>query len=285
MKGYGAGTVFQEADGRWTAQWELPRQNGKRRRRQLRADTEAAAWKRMRESQGAAPSSPSRQPTGSVGAVGEFLDRWLRDVVARTRRERTLVGYRAIVAVLPADLRDADLHDPALGHLLQAWLNGLDRHPRTVHHYAACLRAAFTYAKRKGLMDRNPAVDLDLPAIPRVERIPLTAAEVRAFLLASFQSGDILHPLWVTAAWTGMRQGELLALRWQDVNLERASLVVRGSLARGEACGGGVNAMNALTEADLEPGNEDEDWSCIDCGIPLEPGAPPICGACVEGGG
>jgi integrase len=43
---------------------------------------------------------------------------------------------------------------------------------------------------------------------------------------------DPLHPLWVTAAWTGMRQGELLALRWQDVNLERASLVVRGSLAR-----------------------------------------------------
>jgi len=77
-------------------------------------------------------------------------------------------------------------------------------------------------------VDVNPALSLDLPAIPRVERIPLTTDQLRAFL----GRGDPWHPLWTVAAWTGMRQGELLGLRWQDVDLERASLVVRHSMTR-----------------------------------------------------
>lgn len=286
---YGSGSVFRRSDGKWVGQWEMPSENGRRRRGSRVRESEAAAWRAIREAQGS--NSPSRRSTGSVGA---FLDRWLADVVAKTRRERTFVGYRAIVATVLPDLRDRDLRDPHLPHLLQSYLNSLDRHPRTVHHYAACLRTAFGYAVRKGLMTRNPAADLDLPAIPRTERIPLTPAQLRQLLdytkgdgddanerhsdkrlgrgrdggrnqvagrldhdgdsstpvegrpglglrsepegsgvlLVSRPAGDPLHALWVTAAWTGMRQGELLGLRWEDVDLERGSLVVRRSLSR-----------------------------------------------------
>lgn len=225
---YGAGSVYQRSrDGKWVASWEVPGE--KRRRRSVVADSSAAAIRRMVAAQRAEGSSSSRSrvPTGSVGA---YLEMWLRDVVRRTRRERTLVGYRAIVSALPDYLLDADLSDPDLGHLVQRAVNDMDRHARTVSHYAACLRTAFGYAVRKGLMDRNPATDLDLPAIERVDRIPLSAAELRRFLDAS--RDDPLHPLWVAAAWTAMRQGELLALRWEDVSLTRAQLQVRHSLAR-----------------------------------------------------
>lgn len=227
-KGYGAGTVFPR-NGKWVAMWERPPLDGKRRRGTRIADTEAAAWKRMREAQRAEGQSSSRSPR-KTATVGSFLDVWLRDVVKRTRRERTLVGYRAIVSGVPEPILRMDTDFRGLGHAIQAWLNSLDRHPRTVHHYAACLRAAFGYAVRKGMMERNPAANLDLPAIPRTERIPLDGAQLRAFLDGS--RDDPFHPLWVTAAWTGMRQGELLGLRWQDVNLERAQIMVRSSLAR-----------------------------------------------------
>lgn len=220
---YGSGSVFQRADGKWIAQWELPAAGGKRRRAVRVAESEAEGWRKMRESQRSASSSPSRRRTESVDA---FLERWLVDVVKRKRAERTYHGYRAIVAALPADVRHRDIGDPRLGHALQTWLNATDRHPRTVHHYAACLRAAFAYAIRKGLMERNPAADLDLDKIPKVERIPLTADQLRAFLVAC------PDPLWITAAWTGMRQGELLGLRWEDVSLERAIITVRSSLTR-----------------------------------------------------
>lgn len=234
MRRYGSGSVFPEkvsgkATGRAIAQWELPKVNGKRRRRQVIAATEAEAWKAMRKAQAAEgrSSSPSRESTESVRA---FLAKWMRDVVAKQRRERTYVGYRSILANVPDTILDLDLRDgPPLAHAINAWLLSLDRHPRTVAHYAACLRAAFGYAVRKGMMDRNPAADLDLPPIPRTERIPLTGDELREFLAGV--EGP-LSPLWITAAWTGLRSGELLGLRWEDVSLERASLVVRHSLTR-----------------------------------------------------
>lgn len=234
MKGYGAGTVFPVTkirDGKpvtvHVGQWERPRIEGKRRRGSVSGATAAEAWRLMRAAQRAEGRS-SRSPH-STESVGAYLERWLRDVVRQTRRERTLVGYRSILRGLPDGLVAADLHGPHLGHEIQVWLNVLDRHPRTVHHYAACLRTAFAYAVRKGLMDRNPAADLDLPAIPRTERIPLTSAELRTFL--ALVEGP-LASLWVTAAWTGLRSGELLGLRWEDVSLERAMLVVRQSLTR-----------------------------------------------------
>lgn len=225
---YGSGSVFlRKRDQKIVAQWELPPLNG-RRRRQLVAESEAEAWRKMRKAQVAEgrSNSASRRPTETVGS---FLDRWLNDVVRTTRRERTLVGYRAITDGLPDSLRDEALGSGRLGHAVQVFLNTLDRHPRTVHHYAACLRAAFGYAVRKGMMERNPAADLDLPTVARTERIPLTGPELRAFLAVA---DGPLAPLWVTAAWTGLRQGELLALRWQDVSLDRGSLVVRQSLSR-----------------------------------------------------
>lgn len=240
MRGYGAGSVFPEKEqdpatgemvetGRFLAMWERPRLNGRRRRGSRVADTEAEAWRKMREAQRGEgrSSSQSRARTETVGA---FLDRWLADVVAREQRERTLVGYRAIVTVAKPAIGAFDLRSPRLAHEVQAFVNKLDRHPRTVQHYAACLRTAFGYAVRKHLMEENPAVGLTLPAIVRTERIPLTPEQLRAFLAAS--TDDPLHALWTCAGWTGMRQGELLGLRWQDVDTERASLVVRASLAR-----------------------------------------------------
>lgn len=234
MRRYGSGSVFPEKldgkpTGRAIAQWELPRLNGKRRRRQVVAATEAEAWKAMRKAQAAEGRSSSRS-RGSTGSVRAFLEKWMHDVVRLKRKERTYVGYQTILRLVPDSVASYDLHDPRLAHAIQAWLNSLDRHPQTVAHYAACLRAAFTYGKRKGFLETNPAADLDLPDIERTERIPLTADELRTFLAGV--EGP-LAPLWITAAWTGLRSGELLGLRWEDVSLgDNATLVVRHSLTR-----------------------------------------------------
>lgn len=222
---YGSGSVFQRGrDGKWIGQWEEPSADGRRRRRTVTAATEAQARKRMRAAQGS--PSRSRPRTESVAA---FFERWLTDVVAKTRRERTLLGYRAILAHAAGDLGEIDL-GRLTPHDVQSYVNRLDRQPRTVRHYAACLRTAFAYAVRRGLLDRNPAADLDLPKVARRSLVPLTGAQLRDFLDAT--ADDPLHPLYVTAAWTGMRQGELLGLRWEDVDLDRATIHVRHSLTR-----------------------------------------------------
>jgi integrase len=103
--------------------------------------------------------------------------------------------------------------------------------PMTVHHVHACLHKACSDAVRWGRITRNP---LDAADPPRTkgdgakEMQTLTREQLKAFLAAV--ESDRLSPLWHTIAMTGMRRGEALGLRWQDVDLENARLAVRRAL-------------------------------------------------------
>lgn len=165
--------------------------------------------------------------------VGTFLEGWLTDVARVTVRPRTYVSYRYIVGLHLA---------PSLGHLalatlspadVQAFLNakaasGLS--PRTVGYLRSVLRGALGHAERTDLVIRNVARLARPPRIPRGRVSPLTVEEVRTFLSAI--AGDRLEALYAVAVGVGLRQGEILGLRWSDLDLERGTLTVRHALAR-----------------------------------------------------
>lgn len=95
----------------------------------------------------------------------------------------------------------------------------------------AILRRALVTVERWGLASRNVAKLVDPPRIPRHEIRPLTPEQARLLLDAAV--GDRLEALYVTALATGLRQGELLGLRWEDVDLDaRKTMRVSHSLAR-----------------------------------------------------
>ena len=103
--------------------------------------------------------------------------------------------------------------------------------PRTVHHVHTCLHRAFRDAVRWGRLFRNPVDAADPPRVAGPgsrEMKTWSAAQVRAFLEAT--KDDRLYPLWRLLALTGMRRGEVLGVRWQDINLEAGRLAVRRSL-------------------------------------------------------
>jgi integrase len=231
MARYGSGSGFwvTRKDGKrvFRVQWEADRTGeGSRRRHTVERATEAEAWRAMRDRQAgvASPPSSSRPRTESTAA---FLDRWISDVVTPTRREKTMTGYRAIVRHAKGELGPIDLAKLTT-HDVQVYLNGLDLSPQTVRHYAACLRGAFAYAVRRGLLTVNPAAGLDLPRVPRREFAALLPAEVRLLI----EHEHPIQPIVIVAVYTGMRLGELLGLKWEDVDLDRGSLVVRRSLSR-----------------------------------------------------
>ena len=101
----------------------------------------------------------------------------------------------------------------------------------TVRYAYVVLRVALGRALKLGKVHRNVATLIDPPAKARREVQPMAAAEARAFLESV--DGDRLEVLYRLAMATGMRQGELLALRWQDVDLDRGWLEVRHTLVRG----------------------------------------------------
>lgn len=226
---YGAGTVYQRPDGRWVGQWSAGRDEYGNRVRGTTtpAETEAAAWKALTAARGK-PSSTRRRRGGET--TGEFLERWLEDIVRRKRRERTYWGYRSIVEHhLAPGLGDVPLH--ALDRrVVQTWANRQKGAPLTIQHRVDCLRSALTQAVKWNLIETNPAMRLDLePAQKRVVRA-LTPDDAQAILDA--MEGCWFSPLVTVSLYTGLRQGELLGLRWEDVDLKRDSLTVHKSLAR-----------------------------------------------------
>ncbi len=176
---------------------------------------------------------PGSATTSEDLTVGAFLEDWLTDVVRLSVRPRTYVSYRYIVR----------LHlSPSLGHRqlatlspadVQAFLNaksaaGLS--PRTVAYLRGVLRQALGHAERMDLVFRNVARLARPPRIPRRPVSPLTVEQARTFLAAI--RGDRLEALYLVALGCGLRQGEILGLRWSDVDLDVGTLTVRHALAR-----------------------------------------------------
>jgi integrase len=163
--------------------------------------------------------------------LGEYLDRWLADSVADTVRPTTFERYEQIVR----------LHiRPALGNLklknvTPAHVRGLYREkledgfsPRTVRYIHVTLHKALKQAVADGLIPRNATEAVKPPQVRKEEIRPLTAEQVK--ILFEALRGARLETLYILAVHTGLRQSELLGLKWGDVDLEAGTLQVRGTL-------------------------------------------------------
>jgi integrase len=193
--------------------------------------TRSAVRERFRGAAG--PETVGMPAADEELTVGAFLEAWLTEVARVTVRPRTYVSYRYVVG----------LHlTPALGDLVlaalspadvQAFLNakstsGLS--PRTVGYLRGVLRGALGHAERTDLVTRNVARLARPPRIPRRRVSPLSVEQVRTFVAAI--AGDRLEALYLVALGVGLRQGEILGLRWSDVDLIEGTLTVRHALAR-----------------------------------------------------
>lgn len=95
----------------------------------------------------------------------------------------------------------------------------------------AVLRRALKQAMRWGMIPRNPCDAADPPKAGRDEMKPLDREQARQLISVSRSDGDRLEALWLLALHTGMRPGELLGLKWEDVELEARTLLVRRTLS------------------------------------------------------
>lgn len=158
-----------------------------------------------------------------------LIDEWL-PVASAQLKASTIGGYRHIIdkRLVPhlGDVRLSELTAGQIGRLHQD-LRAAGLSERTILHTHRMLSKALEDAARRRLIARNVARDVDAPRPRRTEMRVWTADEVQAFLRAT--EDDRLGPCWVLALSTGMRRGELLGLRWADVDLDAGQLAVRRS--------------------------------------------------------
>ncbi len=163
--------------------------------------------------------------------VGEYLDRWLSDCVKGTVRESTFERYGYVVRPhIKPTLGQIKLKSLTPAHVRGFYREKLDAGlaPATIHKMHVVLHKALNQAVVDGLLPRNVTGGLKIPRMDREEINPLTAEEADRLIEAA--RGDRLKALYVIAIHTGLRQGELLALKWQDLDLEAGTLRVRRTL-------------------------------------------------------
>lgn len=169
------------------------------------------------------------EPTKTT--LAEYLRGWLESQVRISVRLSTYENYKTLIKthVIPTigDIQLPKLHALTLQKLYAEKLaSGLSA--RTVRLIHATIRKALDQAVKWQILPRNVAAAVNPPRQERKEIQALDLEEAAKFLEAAID--DRLYALYLMALTTGMRQGELLGLRWQDVGLAASTVMVRQTL-------------------------------------------------------
>ncbi len=226
----GQGSIRLRTDGRW----EVRIFAGRRRISRVlpvganRRDAERVREELVRSERDGRLLGTPRQ------TVEMYLRSWLAGTAANTLRPRSLERYTSIVEqhILPTagQLQLDRFSEQHVVKLHELWARSVS--PATVRYHHSVLRSAFRQAVDWRLIDRNPARAVHPPRRMRRPMRALSTAEARHLLDGAH--GDELEALYTLALTTGMRLGELLGLKWEDVELRppNARVSVQRSLVR-----------------------------------------------------
>jgi integrase len=167
--------------------------------------------------------------------VGEYLDKWLADSVRDTVRQRTYERYESIVRVhIKPPIGWVKLMALTPAHVRALYRKTLDDGlaPRTVNYIHVTLHKALSQAVSDGLVQRNVASVKAPPAGEARDQAALPGAGPQAHSYGARDRGSLRGP-YVLALHCGLREGELLGLKWDDVDLSgtTAALQVRRTLS------------------------------------------------------
>jgi len=222
-RGNHEGSIYRRKDGLWCAQISL---EGRRLTKYGKSQVECRDWIK----QTLARIDGGLTYEGTQITLSHFIEVWLNGKEL-ARRPSTVNGYRryAGLYILPALGREK-LQDILPVHIkrLYAQLNQEGRGARTIQLVHVTLHAAFHQAVREGYLGRNPVDAVERPKVERTEFQILNESQARQFLIAA--SGSRFETLFYLALTTGMRKGELLGLKWSDLNEDKGILLVQRQL-------------------------------------------------------
>jgi integrase len=229
-RGNGEGSIYRRKDGLWVGQYKVQTPNGTKTKyiySKTRKDAAAKLAKAIAErDSGIVFDSESL-------SLSDYLDRWLKSVEG-TIRPGAFRRYEEVSRLhIKPYLGSKKLNRINALQLQSLYTNKLDQglSPRTVQIIHATLHKALKQAVRWSVIPRNVAECVSPPKSQKMEIKPLNGEQVKRLLEAV--RGDKLEALYILAITTGMRSGELLGLRWEDVDLQTGTLQVRRTVFNG----------------------------------------------------
>ncbi|MDQ0683477.1 integrase [Streptomyces achromogenes] len=253
----GDGTVYQRKDSRWEAAGYVLAPGNTRKRIRVYGTTRKEALAKLTEK--IAASNRGLPVPSAQGSVAAYLTYWLENVAVHHLRENTHTRYTAcanqyltpglgkkkLTKLTAKDIRtwlnqlrttcqcctrriDARRDQPrccAIGQCCSKLLS-----PLTLNYIHSVLKSALEHAVREEEIPRNVARSVRTGASRPRRFEPLTADEARQLLTAA--QGHRLHALFELALHTGLGKGELLGLRWEDLDLDAGTAAIRRTLQR-----------------------------------------------------
>lgn len=245
-RGNSEGSIYQRKDGRWVATLHVGYCDGKRQRKSIYGQTRDEVQKELnrllRAQQVGLPVESGRL------TVADWLSKWLETQKPPTKQPKTYTQYeyhvrtqlipafgsRPIVKLQPQDVREFMQRKAEAGFS-----------PKSIRHFRATLRAALNVAMQDGVVARNVA---SLAKPPRLEkRLPQVFTREQATTFLGIAKGHRLEAVFTVALSLGLREGEILGLRWKDIDLDAGTLQVTYSLQRVKRPGQGKSKLELLS--------------------------------------
>lgn len=226
-KVHGSGSVFQRSDGRWCAKFRVEA-TGKYK--VLYAKTEKEAYEKLQQAQ--FDQKQGKLATGPQRKLEDYLKQWLEEVKKDNIRTSSYVRYHSLITThIVPELGRVSLQNlkPEQIQAFYAKKIKAGLSARTVQLIHKVLHDALDNAVKWNLVSRNICDVVTVPRAQRNEIQPLTPDQANK-LLASAR-GHRLEVLLTVALITGMRRGELLALRWENINFDTNTLQVRRTVS------------------------------------------------------
>ena len=233
-RGNNEGSITRRKDGLWMAQITIGRdpETGKPKRATFYAKTRQAAAeqlaKALRENQQGIFVAPHKL------TLGAWLDTWLQEYKKPKLRPITFDSYEMLIRchLKPAlgYIALRDLRPEQLQHFYNEKMQQ-GASARTVRYCHTLLHSTLAQAEKHQLIARNVSKLTELPRESRKEMHTLTLDQVATKLLPAIAQDRLFAAIFL-AFGTGLRRGELLALRWRDVDVKAGTLHVRQTLVR-----------------------------------------------------
>lgn len=229
------GSIRKRSRNSWELTIDLGRdEQGKRRRKFISVTgTKNEAQRQLREY--LSTIDKGIPLNAEKATVAQWLDRWLKEYVVPNTRQKTVERYEGIIRnhVKPelGNLRLAKL-SPSDIQSLEAKLIQAGMAPAGVELVHRVISSALKYAVRMEVLWRNAAQAVTPPKVVRREIEPPDVLEVRRILTEAIAQNHPLYAAIHLIAYTGIRRGEALGLRWQDIDLEAGTISIVQTLGR-----------------------------------------------------